>query len=68
MSEQFEKAGDGLLVRAPVPPEFLYEKNFPAGFSGEKPNGAGTSQGFANDGGIYAKLNIFSFASRKIKE
>jgi hypothetical protein len=31
-------------------------ENSPAGFSGEKPNGAGTSQGYANDCGVCATL------------
>ena len=32
------------------------QENLPAGFSGEKPNGAGTSQGYANDCGVFATL------------
>jgi hypothetical protein len=31
-------------------------QNYSAGFSGEKPNGAGASQGYANDCGVCATI------------
>jgi hypothetical protein len=45
------------LVLSFAPQEFFCEKqnNFPAGFSPEKPNDAGTSQGYANGCGVSAQ-------------
>jgi hypothetical protein len=41
-------------------------KNSPAGFSGEKPNGAGASQCYANDCGVCATLRCYASKSRAL--
>jgi hypothetical protein len=43
------------------------QENSPAGFSGEKPNGAGASQGYANDCGVFATLRGESQADEEGK-
>jgi hypothetical protein len=54
----------GITIR--LPRKNFSLENSPAGFSDEKPNDAGASQGYANDCGVFASLRRYAPKGAKI--